>query len=172
MTTARTIALWAYIGRPQAGSEGGIGWNWAQARARSGHDVHLVTTPTFRDELEEQLPTQTAPCSVTVHFTKADDRVYARGHRGRPRFKLDYLQWQKEALRVSRRAGLDAADLGHHASLGSMLPGTRLDQLGPPLIFGPVGGGRLAFAGENTWHAKAARLSPWFPQSGSSRVTC
>jgi glycosyltransferase involved in cell wall biosynthesis len=143
MSTGRTIALWAFICRPQAGSEGGVGWNWAQAYARSGHDVHLVTMPTFREELEEQLSTQTAPGRVTVHFTKADDGVYARGHRGRLRFKLDYLQWQKEALRVSRRAGLDAADLGHHVSLGSILPGTRLDQLGPPLIFGPAGGGHL-----------------------------
>jgi glycosyltransferase involved in cell wall biosynthesis len=44
---------------------------------------------------------------------------------------------------VSRRDGLDAADLGHHVSLGSMLPGSRVDQLGPPFVFGPVGGGHL-----------------------------
>ena len=143
MTTARTIVLWAFICRPQSGSEGGIGWNWAQAFARSGHDVHLVTMPTFREEIEEQLSWQSTEGSVTVHFTKADDGVYARGHRGRLRFKLDYLQWQKEALHVSRRVGLDAVDLGHHVSLGSMLPGTRLDQLGPPFVFGPVGGGHL-----------------------------
>jgi glycosyltransferase involved in cell wall biosynthesis len=78
MATARTIALWAFICRPPAGSEDGIGWTWAQAHARSGHDVHLVTMPTFQDELEAQLSKMTAPGSVTVHFTKADDRESIR----------------------------------------------------------------------------------------------
>jgi hypothetical protein len=30
----------------------------------------------------------------------------------------------------------------------------------------------LEFAAENTWDAKAARLSRWFAQLGSSRVRC
>jgi glycosyltransferase involved in cell wall biosynthesis len=144
MTTARTVVLWAFICRPQHGSEGGLGLSWADALARCGHDVHLVTMPTFRSEIEEHLSSQTAEGGVTAHFTKANDSAFQRGHKGRLRFKLDYLQWQKEALRESRRAGLDAADVGHHVSWGAILLGSSLAELGPPLVFGPAGGGQLS----------------------------
>jgi glycosyltransferase involved in cell wall biosynthesis len=144
MTSARTVVLWAFICRPEHGSEGGLGWNWSQALARAGHDVHLVTMPTFRSEIEEQLSRRQAEGgSVTVHFTAANENAYARGHKGRLSFNLDYLLWQKQALRESRRVGLDAADVGHHISWGAILLGSRLARLGPPLVFGPAGGGQL-----------------------------
>jgi glycosyltransferase involved in cell wall biosynthesis len=143
MTTARTVVLWAFISHPEHGSEGGLGWNWAQALARAGHDVHLVTMPTFRAEMEHLLATGADGSRVTVHFTRANDHAYARGHKGRLSFSLDYMQWQKDALRESRRVGLDAADVGHHVSWGAILPGSRLARLGPPFVFGPAGGGQL-----------------------------
>jgi glycosyltransferase involved in cell wall biosynthesis len=149
MTTARTVVMWAFICRPQHGSEGGLGLSWADALARRGHDVHLVTMPTFRREIEEHLASQAGEGRVTVHFTKANDDAFQRGHKGRLRFKLDYRQWQKEALRSSRRAGLDAADVGHHVSWGAILMGSRLGELGPPFIFGPAGGGQLS--GRELW---------------------
>jgi glycosyltransferase involved in cell wall biosynthesis len=144
MTSARTIVLWAFICRPEHGSEGGLGWNWSRALARAGHDVHLVTMPTFRSEIEEQLSRSQADSgSVTVHFTTANDNAYTRGHKERLSFSIDYLRWQKQALHESRRAGLDAADIGHHISWGAILLGSRLTQLGPPVVFGPAGGGQL-----------------------------
>jgi len=144
MASKRTVVLWAFICHPVHGSEGGLGFNWAQALARAGHDVHLVTMPTFRAEIEEQLSAhQAVEGSVTVHFTKAKDNAFARGHKGRVSFNLDYLQWQKQALRESRRLGLDGADVAHHVSWGALLLGSRLDRLGPPLVFGPAGGGQL-----------------------------
>lgn len=144
MTSKRTVVLWAFICHPVHGSEGGLGWNWAQALARAGQDVHLVTMPTFRAEIEEQLSRHRAvEGSVTVHFTRVNDGAYARGHKGRLSFGLDYLNWQKDALRESRRAGLDAADIGHHVSFGALLPGSRLTRLGPPVVFGPAGGGQV-----------------------------
>jgi glycosyltransferase involved in cell wall biosynthesis len=142
MNKVPSVVLWAFICRPQHGSEGGLGWNWAQALARAGHDVHLVTMPTFRAEIEERLSSQ-AERSIEVHFTGANDNAYARGHKGHLRFNLDYLRWQKEALRESRRVGLDAADVGQHVSWGAILLGSRLAQLGPPFVFGPAGGGQL-----------------------------
>jgi glycosyltransferase involved in cell wall biosynthesis len=143
VTTARTVVLWAFICHPELGSEGGLGWNWAQALARAGHHVHLVTMPTFRAEIEEQLSPMAGGGCIMVHFTKANDNAYARGHKGRLSFNLDYVNWQKDALRESRRMGLDAADVGHHVSWGAVLLGSRLAQLGPPLVFGPAGGGQL-----------------------------
>jgi glycosyltransferase involved in cell wall biosynthesis len=144
MTTARTVVLWAFICRPRHGSEGGLGLSWADALARRGHDVHVVTMPVFREEIEQELASHAGEGSVTVHFTKANDDAFERGHKGRLRFKFDYLQWQKEALRSSRRVGLDAADVGHHVSWGALLLGSRLGELGPPFVFGPAGGGQLS----------------------------
>jgi glycosyltransferase involved in cell wall biosynthesis len=144
VTTARTVVLWAFICHPEQGSEGGLGWNWAQALARAGHHVHLVTMPTFKAEIEEQLSPMAGGGCITVHFTKANDNAHARGHKGRLSFSLDYVNWQKDALRESRRMGLDAADIGHHVSWGAILPGSRLIRLGPPFVFGPAGGGQLA----------------------------
>jgi glycosyltransferase involved in cell wall biosynthesis len=143
VTAARTVVLWAFMCHPELGSEGGLGWNWAQALARAGHHVHLVTMPTFRAEIEELLSPIAGGGCITVHFTKANDSAYARGHKGRLSFSLDYVNWQKEALRESRRMGLDAADIGHHVSWGAILPGSRLTRLGPPFVFGPAGGGQL-----------------------------
>lgn len=144
MANVRTVVLWAFICRPQSGSEGGLGWNWARALARGGHDVHLVTMPTFRTELEEHLSRPPNGGSISVHFTKGNDNAYTRGHNGRLVFNLDYLQWQRRALQSSRRLGLDAADVGHHVSWGAVLLGSRLAQLGPPFVFGPAGGGQLS----------------------------
>jgi hypothetical protein len=123
VTTARTVVLWAFICHPEHGSEGGLGLNWAQALARAGHHVHLVTMPTFKAEIEELLSSRAGGDRIEVHFTKANDDAYARGHKGRLSFSLDYMKWQKDALRESRRVGLDAADIGHHVSWGAILPG-------------------------------------------------
>jgi glycosyltransferase involved in cell wall biosynthesis len=144
MTNVRTVVLWAFISRPHSGSEGGLGWYWAQALARIGHDVQLVTMPTFRAELEEHLSRSADGGRISVHFTKASEKAYGRGDKGRLSFSLDYLQWQRQALRTSRRLGLDAADIGHHVSWGAMLLGSSLAQLGPPFVFGPAGGGQLS----------------------------
>jgi glycosyltransferase involved in cell wall biosynthesis len=144
MTTGRSVVLWAFICHPQIGSEGGLGWNWARSLARLGHDVHLVTSPAHRAAIEEELPQQSLKGAMQVHFTKPNDKALARGHRGHIGFYFDYLQWQGQALRETRRLGLDGADIKHHVSFGALLLGSRLAQLGPPFVFGPAGGGHLS----------------------------
>ena len=55
-----------------------------------------------------------------------------------------YDGWQRRALAHARRHGLAQADLVHHVSYGSLVGGSALRHLGPPLVFGPVGGGQTA----------------------------
>jgi glycosyltransferase involved in cell wall biosynthesis len=57
---------------------------------------------------------------------------------------LRYDGWQRSALEYARQHGLAQADLVHHVSYGSMVGGSALRRLGPPLVFGPVGGGQTA----------------------------
>jgi glycosyltransferase involved in cell wall biosynthesis len=141
---ASTVVLWAFICDPHSGSEGGLGWNWAQALARRGYEVHLVTSTAFRAALEEQLALESGQGRVKLHFTRTSDKALARGYKGHLGFYYDYLHWQQQALRESRRLGLDAAEVKHHVSFGAILLGSRLAQLGPPFVFGPAGGGHLS----------------------------
>jgi glycosyltransferase involved in cell wall biosynthesis len=144
MTAAPTVVLWAFMCHPLMGSEAGLGWNWAQALARIGHEVHLVTMPAHRAAIEKHLCSQSVDGRLKVHFTKGSDNAFARDQKGHLGLYLDYLRWQAEALRESRRLGLDAAEVGHHVSWGALLLGSRLSQLGPPFVFGPAGGGHLS----------------------------
>lgn len=144
MTTARSVALWAFMCHPQFGSEGGLGWNWAQALARRGLDVHLVTMPTHRSALEQALSAELPVLGINVHFTRGSSGAFDRGQQGKLAFYLDYLRWQGDALAESRRLGLDGVDVAHHVSWGAVLLGSRLARLGPPLVFGPAGGGQLS----------------------------
>lgn len=144
MTTARSVALWAFMCHPQLGSEGGLGWNWARVMARRGLDVHLVTMPTHRSALEQALSAELPGLKINVHFTRGSSGAFDRGQQGKLAFYLDYLRWQRDALAVSRRLGLDGVDVAHHVSWGAVLLGSRLAQLGPPLVFGPAGGGQLS----------------------------
>jgi glycosyltransferase involved in cell wall biosynthesis len=129
---------------PQFGSEGGLGWNWAQALARRGLDVHLVTMPTHRSALEQALSAELPGMGINVHFTRGSSGAFDRGQQGKLAFYLDYLRWQGDALAESRRLGLDGVDVAHHVSWGAVLLGSRLARLGPPLVFGPAGGGQLS----------------------------
>ena len=139
MTTRRTIVLWAFICHPEFGSEGGLGWNWSQALARRGHDVHLVTSPAHRSAIEKHLLLQSSTGGVTVHFTKANDKAFARGQRGHIGFYFDYMLWQRQALHKTRRLGLDSADIKHHVSFGAILPGSHLANLGRRSSSAPPG---------------------------------
>jgi glycosyltransferase involved in cell wall biosynthesis len=144
VTTTRSVVLWAFMSHPQFGSEGGLGWNWARVLARRGLDVHLVTMPTHRSALERALSDEPPGLGINVHFTRGSSGAFDRGQQGKLAFYLDYLRWQGDALAESRRLGLDGVDVAHHVSWGAVLLGSRLAQLGPPLVFGPAGGGQLS----------------------------
>ncbi|MER5178799.1 glycosyltransferase family 4 protein [Streptomyces sp. NPDC002896] len=79
---------------------------------------------------------------------------------------LRYDGWQRCALAYARGHGLDQADLVHHVSYGSLEGGCALHRLGPPLVFGPVGGGQTAphshrrYLGAAYWQ-EAVRKALW-----------
>lgn len=151
---ARTlrIVLVSYACDPSRGSEPGLGWAWAEALARRGHAVDVLTR-SDRDNrshigrrIEDLGPVGRL---ITVHYVPVPAcpgwlRMVPGLLRGQVSEFLRYDGWQRAALEHARRSGLHRADLVHHVSYGSMVGGSALRRLGPPLVFGPVGGGQTA----------------------------
>ncbi len=149
---ALRIVLVAYACDPSRGTEPGMGWAWAEAVASRGHTVELLIRPD-RDNLRHIVrrieALGPAGKNIITHVVPAPPAprwsgLLPGGLRGRAEEFLRYDGWQRHALDHARRHGLARAHLVHHVSYGSMVGGCALRSLGPPLVFGPVGGGQTA----------------------------
>ncbi|MGG5817706.1 glycosyltransferase family 4 protein [Falsiroseomonas sp. HW251] len=126
---------------PDAGSEPGITWNWAENLA-ADHDVWVITHEYFRPAIERYLAEHPLP---RLRFTYTGrlgwwDMLRLPSQRG---IRLHYVAWQRHVLRIARE--LDAEhdfDLIHHVSWSTIGAPPRLGELGKPFIWGPLGGGQ------------------------------
>lgn len=139
----RRILLSAYACEPARGSEPGVGWNWALALARQGHDVWVITRANNRAPIELGLGRVEAPALRRLHFEYFDLPRWGRWWKGMPLgTQLYYALWQRSvaslALRLHRQVGFD---LVQHITFGVWRHPSMLYRLGIPFIFGPVGGG-------------------------------
>ncbi|MFF8375715.1 glycosyltransferase family 4 protein [Streptomyces sp. NPDC015661] len=146
------IVLVAYGCDPTRGSEPAVGWGWAETLAERGHTVEVLTHPD-RDN-ERQIRRRAAELGdvgrrIRPHVIPVPDlpswaALLPGFVRDSAREFLRYDGWQRRALAHARTHGLDRADLVHHVSYVSLQGGCALYRLGPPLVFGPVGGGQIA----------------------------
>ncbi len=138
MTSKINILLSAYACRPNAGTEPGIGWNWAVHLAETGSLVHVLTAGRNRESVEAY---QREHPSSELHFHFIDVpwmNPMASGAK-------HYLIWQWMALRRAKILSKTVAfDIVQHVSYGSVHLPTPLWRLGVPTVFGPVGGGQTA----------------------------
>jgi glycosyltransferase involved in cell wall biosynthesis len=135
----RILAL-AYACEPGHGSEPGAGWAWARMLAGLG-DTWVVTRANNRASIEAGLPG--LPERDRLHFVYVDlperARRWKKGRRG---IHLYYLLWQLAALRAARRLQAEQPfDLVWHLTLANVWLGSVAPLVGPPAVFGPVGGG-------------------------------
>lgn len=135
------ILVSAFACAPNAGSEGGVGWRWAEEWARE-HEVVVITDITRRAAIEEY---RAANPSSNPRF------VYFRPWwlRWMPLNSLTaqvlYQLWQIALLPFVRRLhATDHFDLAHHVSYGVFRQPSLIGHAGIPLVFGPVGGGEDA----------------------------
>jgi glycosyltransferase involved in cell wall biosynthesis len=146
------IVLVSYRCDPDRGTEPGLGWAWAEALARRGHSVDVLTRhdgDNVRNIARRIAHLGPLGNHVRPHFVP--ERTLPRWIAAVPGPLRDQAQefasyngWQNNALDYARLHGLSGADLVHHVSYGSLVGGSALRQLGPPLVFGPVGGGQTA----------------------------
>lgn len=134
------LLAFAYACEPAEGSEPGAGWMWARMLARYG-DTWVVTRANNREVIESAI--DGIPERGRLHFVYVDlppwARSWKRGSRG---LRPYYLMWQLAALRVARRLHrAKGFDLVWHLTLANAWLGSSAALVGPPFVFGPVGGG-------------------------------
>jgi glycosyltransferase involved in cell wall biosynthesis len=159
---------------PDLGSEPGFTWNWAWHLSEH-HDVWVISHPQFRAEVEAVVARHggRAPRVVWVNLpNRLDPWDPAQGER---RIHFHYVIWQRLALAEARRLhARQGFDIVHHVSWGTVNDPPALWRLGPPFVWGPVGGGQaapLAFARYLGWRGSAReagrtvrrRLVPFLP---------
>ena len=164
------ILLSAYACRPNAGTEPGIGWNWAVHLAETGVTVHVLTAGRNRKAIEAY---QSEHPSSVLHFHFIDVPWLNPMESG----VRHYLTWQWMALRRARVLSKSVAfDVVQHVSYGSVHLPTPLWRLGVPTIFGPVGGGQttppslLSYFGEEARNERRrTRITKLLPHLPSYR---
>jgi glycosyltransferase involved in cell wall biosynthesis len=132
------ILLSAYACRPNAGSEPGVGWNWATHLAARGMEVHVLVASRNQDPVEAGLRVNHPP---NLHFTFVSvPYPWAKKSEA-----LHYALWQIAALKAARELARKCRfQIAHHVTYASVHVPSQLWRLGIPLIFGPVGGGQTA----------------------------
>jgi len=136
---ARILAF-AYACEPGKGSEPGAGWAWAGILGRLA-ETWIITRANNRDAIEAALPS--IPHATSLHFVYVDlparARRWKRGQRG---VHLYYLLWQRKALERARQLEAEHRfDLVWHLTMANVWMGSLAARVGPPFIYGPVGGG-------------------------------
>src|SRR5579863_8023222 len=166
------ILLSAYACRPNAGSEPGVGWNWATHLAARGMEVNVLVARRNQAAIEAGLRANPVSnlhftyVAVPYEWTKRNEAVH-------------YVCWQLAALKAARYLFSKLEfQLVHHVTYASVHVPTQLWRLGIPVVFGPVGGGQTAPVSMLRYFAagrsrerlrssitKALKLSPFHRQS-------
>ncbi|GAB3702611.1 hypothetical protein GCM10027592_32200 [Spirosoma flavus] len=140
----KKVLLSAYACLPNHGSEEGNGWNYATLLSENGYRIHCLTRQQGQGVIEPILAGGAYP-NLTMHYVVLPDWVEKFYHKGLFGMYFHYLYWQWQAYRLGGRLDqLQAFDLVHHVTYGSIQLGSFLYKLRKPFIFGPVGGGQRA----------------------------
>lgn len=140
------ILLSAYACEPNKGSEPGVGWNWALALVRRGHEVWVITRANNQASIEQALDGLGEPYVSNLHFLYYDTPSWIlRWKKSGLGVHLYYALWQRGILQVAREAHANQQfDVVQHLTFGVWRQPTQMHKLGIPCIFGPVGGGESA----------------------------
>lgn len=169
------VLVGAYACSPSQGSEPGIGWGWAEAISEY-HDLWILTGDQFRPEIEAEL-LRRPELRNRMQFYYIPRVRHLRAEKIWPPFYLYTYkhQWQKAAYEAGKRLhGEVGFDIVHQLTYGSFRVPGKLWQLGPPFVWGPIGGleqttwalipalglrGALHFVARNLWNDWDKRFS-------------
>jgi len=133
------ILLSAIACHPEHGSEGGVGWRAATALSMA-HEVHVLTSPTARPEIERALAKGKHP-RLSFTFLGTDLPYHENRLIARLQSWTRYLDWTKQALEMARTlVAQQPFDIAHHVTYSSWRVPSPLWRLDLPFVWGPVGG--------------------------------
>ena len=135
------ILVSAFACLPNVGSEGGVGWRWAQEWARE-HEVVVITDTSRRAAIEAHLAAHPTSNPRFVFFRPWWLRwLQLNSFTAQALYQL----WQISLPSFVRRLhDMERFHLAHHVSYGVFRQPSLIGHLGIPLVFGPVGGGEDA----------------------------
>lgn len=135
------ILVSAFACRPNAGSEGGVGWRWATELARE-HEVVVVTDVTRREDIERELLINPRPNMRFVFFRPT---WLQSAPLNSSTAQLLYSAWQFALLPFARKLHAEHDfDFSLHITYSVFRHPSFLGFLGIPFVFGPLGGGEDA----------------------------
>ena len=135
------ILVSAFDCAPGVGSEGGGAWRWVTELART-HRVTVLTDILRQEMLEPHLAD---PSLRQVRFVFYRPRFLHRVQLSPTSSYFVYGAWQIGAVPIARALHQkEAFDLILHLSYGVFRQTSWLGFVGPPFVFGPVGGGEDA----------------------------
>ncbi len=179
------VLLSACACAPFGGSELEIGWRWALEVARAGHEVWVLTRRGHQPAIERALQ-ELEPLPLLQFAYYDPPRWLLRLLGGSLGIRLRYWLWQRgahaSARELCRRTQFDRV---HHVTWQAMRYSSRMGDLAPPFVFGPVGGGERApwrlrvGYGVRGWcgalgrdlSAVMTRLGPWTSRLGRRAET-
>jgi glycosyltransferase involved in cell wall biosynthesis len=140
-----------YACEPGAGSELGIGWNWALQLARF-HHVTVLTRANNRERIESELQ-RLADQRPLLRFIYHDLSPEILALKKRWKFvRPYYVLWQKSAQQVVAKACREQEfDVIHHVTLGTFRYRTAIWGHGVPTVWGPIGGAESIPLGLLPW---------------------
>jgi glycosyltransferase involved in cell wall biosynthesis len=137
------VLMSAYACKPFAGSEPGVGWNWATQASRD-NEVWVITRSEYRPAIEDALVEKPNPNLHFVYHEVPSPLSLVLKHREDFNYP-HYYAWQATALPLARRMHAEIGfDVGHHVTYAGFRFPTFLLALGIPYVWGPVGGGATA----------------------------
>jgi len=153
------VLLCVYDCIPEAGSEPGLGWHFAQLAARD-HEVWAFTKASNRDAILAH------PDSAGIHweFIDVPERLGPLRTGGSWGDVAHVLRWFRAALtRAQELHATVGFDLAHYATFGAYWIPQPFGELGIPLVFGPFTGA------EEADPVLARGLGPGFRASATAR---
>ncbi|MGE4218227.1 MAG: glycosyltransferase [Alphaproteobacteria bacterium] len=135
------ILVAAFACEPGKGSEPAVGWGWVTSLAEAGHDVVAITRANNRDPIEAELAVRPRARLAFVYHDLPDWLLRLKKATGGFGLRAYYLLWCRSIRSRARQIVAESRiDLCHHVTFAHCWSPSPLANLGPPLIWGPVGG--------------------------------